>query len=109
MEIKNINNQKKFIALEEAILFHKEIQKVKFPAYLKNQILRSSLSIALNLSEGAARRTNKDKRRLYNIAFASLRETQVALRCSAKSQPSLEAQADRLGALLYRLVHSIAV
>lgn len=103
-----MKTKSKFRSLEMAMELHREIRLLRLPGYLKNQVLRSSLSVALNLSEGAARRTNKDKLRLYNIAYASLRETQVALKCASAIRDGQVAQkADCLGAMIYKLMQSM--
>ena len=46
---------------------------------IKDQLERASLSIVLNLAEGSAKTTAKERARFYSIAYASLRETQVLL------------------------------
>ena len=50
--------------------------KGSVPSTIKDQLLRASSSVALNLSEGSAKPTLKDRQRYYSIAFASLREVQ---------------------------------
>ncbi len=44
---------------------------------LRDQLLRASSSIALNLSEGNAKSSIKEKKRFYGIAYASLKECQT--------------------------------
>lgn len=70
---------KNFNTLMLAIKLHKECKKPETPHYLKDQLLRSSSSAALNLSEGKGRKTAKDQKRFFDIAFGSLRETQTCL------------------------------
>lgn len=90
-----------------AVRFHKNVSRLKFPGYLRNQLVRASSSVALNLSEGSARQSQKDQLRFYHIAFGSLRECQAALDLSPRSYPEAMALADRLGACLYRLCQSL--
>ena len=71
--------------------------------YLKDQLLRASLSVVLNIVEGSAKCSLKDRRRFYNIALASLRETQVLLQLT-KRQEEFKIS-DQLGACLYRLIY----
>jgi four helix bundle protein len=74
------------------------------PHHLKDQLLRASSSVVLNLSEGSARPTAKDRLRFYFMAFASLREIQGI----ADLEDALEdfkPELDRLAAHLYRLTH----
>lgn len=75
------------------------------PAYLRDQLLRASSSVALNLAEGSAKPTRKDQLRYYYIALASLRESQAALDLAPKPNSELRNLADQLGACLYRLCH----
>ena len=63
---------KKFYCLELSKEIYSEIKELKFEYHIKGQILRSCSSISLNLAEGAAKRTKKEKTRFYRIAYASL-------------------------------------
>ena len=65
---------KTFIALERAKEFYREVKVIKLPYYMKDQLLRASSSVALNLSEGNAKYSLKEKNRFYSIAYASLKE-----------------------------------
>ncbi len=51
----------------------------KFQYSLADQLRRSSLSIVLNIVEGGARRSEKEKRQFMNIAFGSLKETKYLI------------------------------
>ena len=95
----------KFLCLEIAIELYGDSKRVKTRAFIKAQLLRASSSVALNLSEGNARRTSKDKARFINIAFSSLREVQTIIRLEGFKE--LHAKADRLAAMLYKLQHNL--
>ncbi len=69
--------------------------------------MRASLSVCLNLAEGTAKPTRKDRQRFYSIAFASLREVQALIDLEEPLK-ELEAHADHLGASLYKLTHTQA-
>ena len=88
-----------------AVEFHHQCRSAQFPDYLRDQLLRSSSSIALNLAEGSGRSTQKDQLRFFHQAMGSLRESQAALDLSPRSYPALVQLADQLGASLYRLIH----
>ena len=78
--------------------------KVKAPSYVRDQLLRASLSVVLNIAEGSAKPTAKDRRRFYAISLASLRETQSILDILNRTE-DFEV-ADKLGAHLYKLARS---
>ena len=79
-------------------------KKVPAAFYERDQLLRAALSIVLNLAEGSAKPTPKERRRFYAIALGSLREVQALLDLLKRSEEF--AIADRLGASLYRLTYS---
>lgn len=94
-----------FKSLHLADSLYCEILELKLPYYLKDQIRRASSSVVLNLVEGNAQRTSKMKRRFYQIAYASAKETQAVL-VLANASVSLHKEADKLGAYLYKLIQS---
>tara|TARA_Y100000031_G_scaffold109695_1_gene120727 strand:+ start:372 stop:611 length:240 start_codon:yes stop_codon:yes gene_type:complete len=73
---------------------------------MRDQLLRASSSVALNLAEGNARRTNKDRLRFFNIALASLRE--VHMICKLEDLDRLSQKADQVGGMIYALNRSVA-
>ncbi|MFH1017330.1 MAG: four helix bundle protein [Pseudomonadota bacterium] len=77
---------------------------LKARGYVKDQLLRAALSVVLNLAEGSAKPTPKERRRFYAIALGSLREVQAIL--DLLKRPEEFAIADRVGAGLYRLTYS---
>ena len=95
----------KFQTYQMAVRFHRECVSLKLPYYLKNQLLRASSSIALNLAEGSTRGTEKEKLRFYRIAFGSLRECQAALDLVQEPNARLRSSANLIGGCLYRLCH----
>ena len=92
-----------FRTYDLAVLLYRECVKIKMPHYLKDQLLRASSSVALNLSEGRAKRSAKDERRFFDIAFGSLKETQTILNL-AQAPQSVVALADTTAAHLYKLI-----
>ena len=91
----------KFRCLEEATQLYHLAKKQRLKAFMRDQLLRASSSVALNLAEGNARRTPKDRLRMFNIALSSLREVQMI--CNLEDLNLLEKQADRVGAMIYVL------
>lgn len=96
---------KTFRSYQMAVEFHRACSAMILPAYLRDQLLRASSSVALNLAEGSAKPTRKDQLRFYYIALASLRECQAALDLAPSPSSELRARADALGACVYRLCH----
>ena len=98
---------KGFRTYELAVSYYKECAALKLPSHFKDQLLRASSSIAMNLSEGSAKPTRKDRIKYYAISFGSLRETQTILELAdiAERNPALAKKADHLAACLYKLVN----
>ncbi|MEI8346777.1 MAG: four helix bundle protein [Pseudomonadota bacterium] len=95
----------KFRSYQLALELYRECSKLTLPSHLKDQLLRASSSVALNLSEGNARRTEKEKRQFFHIAFGSLRETQTILDIGQVST-IVVGLADKTAANVYRLLQS---
>jgi len=68
----------------------------------------SVISVALNLAEGSGRATKKDQKRFFDIAFASLRESQAVLDLGSSPPSQALECADKLAAHLYCLIKSVA-
>ncbi len=64
------------VSLEFAQWIH---TSVKMPYSLKDQALRASQSIVLNIAEGAAQRTSALQKRHYRVALASAAECSAIL------------------------------
>ena len=91
----------KFKTYQLAKEFYHKSNDLKLREPIKNQFQRAVLSIVLNLAEGSAKPTSKDRRKFYRIAFGSLREVQAILDIIGHAQ--LIKEADILGAYLYKL------
>lgn len=90
-----------------AVEFYRQAQAQRAPHRLRDQLMRAASSVALNLSEGSAKKSPKDRRRFYEIAQASMRECEAIIELlSPNSQPLME-PADKLARHLYRLVHAL--
>jgi len=94
-----------FRAYELAVTVYKEIKHIPAPKHLKDQLLRASSSVPLNLAEGAAKPTPRDQKRFYAIAFGSLRETQCIVNLLEVRNEQLLDRLDHLAAMLYKLVY----
>ena len=94
-----------FRTYQIALQFYKECKKLRISnRNIRDQFERASLSIVLNIAEGAGRSTTKDRKRFYTIAFGSLRETQCLLQIL--NQEKLYLQSDTVAACLYRLIQN---
>jgi four helix bundle protein len=94
---------KDFRAFQLAKEFYQASRSIKLPPFLKDQFARAASSIALNLAESSAKRTEKERIRYFTIAFGSLRECQAILEIEAICDSKVHDLADQLGAVLYRL------
>ena len=93
-----------FRTYQLALNAYRQIPFQKLPTHLRNQLARSSSSIALNLAEGFGRRSRNEQRHFYYIAFGSLRESQAILELSLpKDNPSHQLLSN-LAAHLYKLL-----
>ena len=95
---------KNFRSYQLAVQLYRGCEQVQARSHLRDQLLRASLSIVLNTSEGSAKPYPKDRKRLYAIALGSCRETQALLMLLGRDD--LFKIADQVGACLYRLTHS---
>ena len=91
----------KFKTYQLAKQFYHKSNNLRLREPMKSQFHRASLSIILNLAEGSAKPTPKDRRKFYRISLGSLREVQAILDIIGHMQ--LIKEADTLGAYLYKL------
>ena len=73
---------------------------------LRDQLLRAASSISLNLSEGNAKRTQREKKRYYHTAYASAQECKTILQLAKINNEHVIDTADKLSAWLYKLIRS---
>lgn len=95
-----------FKALDLAMEFSRSACKIKFKGHLKEQLQRAASSIALNLAEGNAKGSAREKRNFFHTAYGSLRECQTIFELIELKDEELSKKADVLGAYLYKLVNS---
>lgn len=95
---------KTFRTLELAIEFYKQTEQLNIKGNLRDQLSRASSSIALNLSEGNAKSSVKEKKRFYQIAYASQKECQTLFKLANIEDPEAIKLADHLGANIYKLL-----
>ncbi|MCC7441736.1 MAG: four helix bundle protein [Bdellovibrionales bacterium] len=92
-----------FRTYDLALVFYRECRQVRLPHHLKDQLLRAASSICLNLGEGSAKASAKDRLRFYSIALASCREVQSVIALEPEALGTAVVTADKLGAHLYKL------
>ena len=95
---------KNFRTYELAKKFYKSCQGLSFKAPFKDQFDRALLSIVLNLVEGSAKPTRRDRKKFYAISLGSLREVQLILDLCGYTE-QLQAS-DPVAACLYRLIQN---
>ena len=94
---------KNFITYQKSIEFYKAGKNIKWPRHQRDQWLRASASISLNLAEGSAKPTKKDQKRFYYIAYGSLLECISIMDLEEINCGRIRQLADDLSALLYKL------
>ena len=92
---------KNFRTYQIALKFYKNSKNFYLKEPLNNQFKRAILSIVLNLAEGNAKPTAKDRRRYYRTSLGSLREVQAIL--DIINNQKLISEANILGGYLYKL------
>ena len=83
--------------------FYWMIIELRLPPELSGQLRRAAVSVINNTKEGSARRSEADRRRFYDMAFASAKECQGVLDTGRVTSPRVLDRADHLGACLYKL------
>lgn len=97
---------KTFRTLDLSVEFYEMSEKSDIKGNLRDQLLRAASSISLNLSEGNAKRTQKEKKRYYHTAYASCQECKTILKLAKIEDEAMIDHADKLGAWLYKLLKS---
>ena len=94
-----------FLAYELALKLYRKVEMMPLKHPIKDQLIRASQSVILNLAEGSAKPTVRDKRRYYAIAFGSAREVQAAFDIiNLKDEQALDL-IDHVAACLYKLTY----
>jgi four helix bundle protein len=97
-----------FRTYQVSLEFYRACEQLKCKKHLKDQLNRASASIPLNLSEGSAKTSVRDRLRYYFIAFGSLRECQTILDLIGVGKSTETTKmADQLGAQLFTLCQSL--
>ena len=88
-----------------AVLFYREAKALSLPFYLKDQLRRAALSVALNISEGTGKSSKRDRIRFFEIAMGSIRECQAITELEQESfSESQRDLLDYLAAATYKLI-----
>ena len=96
---------KNFRTYQTAVQLYRTTQTIKVPSHLRNQLDRASSSVVLNLAEGWSKSSRKDRRRFFEIALCSLRETQAILEIAHDRRCTQLASST--GAQCYKLVKAL--
>ena len=94
-----------FLAYELALKLYRKVEVMPLKHNIKDQLVRASQSIVLNLAEGSAKSTAKDKRRFYAIAFGSTKEVQAAFDIINLKDEEILDLVDHIAACLYKLTY----
>ncbi len=96
---------KKFRIYQASVQFYQGVSKLTLREPLRDQLLRSASSTALNISEGYGRISPRDKKKFYRIALGSCRESLTALELAGIDDPILLDLGDHVAAGLYKLIN----
>lgn len=97
---------KNFRTLDLAIEFYSLAEELGVKGHLRDQLLRAASSISLNLSEGNAKPSEKEKKRFYQTAYASIQECKTIFKLLKIEDTEIKDKADKLGAYTYNLLKS---
>ena len=95
---------KNFRTFDLAVEFYQLTSCLPLKSHLKDQFLRASSSIVLNLAEGRGKRTVKDQKRFFYNSLGSLRECQAILILEDMEDTEEWNALDKLGAHLFNLI-----
>lgn len=87
-----------------SVSLYRATASLKLDRHLKDQLLRAASSVPLNLAEGSGKRSPKDRRRFYDIAWGSLNEVSAIIDLSGVKQSDLLQLLDATRASLYKLL-----
>lgn len=104
---------------KKAFLLNKTVytlikENPKIPAYAKNQLGRASLSIVLNIAEGSAKFTKKDRRSFFVIARGSVFESAAIIEIlyaeneiPLELKTQLEQGLEEVSKMLYTMIRNL--
>ena len=81
--------------------------KLRVPAHLKGQLQRASSSVALNLAEGSAKPSPRERAKFYRISLGSFRECEAILQLLDVRNAEISELTDKLARHLYKLCKAI--
>lgn len=98
------------VAKEFVLACYRETKS--FPAEEKfamiSQIKRAALSVHLNVAEGCSRKSEKERKRFYEIARGSIVEVDAALDIAVSLNYTTKQKLDELGILMIRCFQMIS-
>jgi four helix bundle protein len=95
----------KFRTYQLALELAKDCRGIRLKGPYQNQFQRAVLSIDLNIAEGSAKKSSKERLRYYETALGSTREVQTIIEILGVTE--IRAKADRLAAHCYCLCRSL--
>jgi four helix bundle protein len=98
-------NMQNFRTYQLALELNRLAMNLKLKQPYRDQFLRAVLSVASNLAEGSAKSSIADRRRFYEIALGSFKESRVTIELLGLKE--LDQLADKLGASLHCLCRSL--
>jgi four helix bundle protein len=66
-----------FKTYDLAVKLYRIVEQIPAKPSLRDQLLRASESVVLNLAEGRGRHTSKDQARFFAMALGSIREVRA--------------------------------
>ena len=97
----------RFRSYELSVQFYRMVSLLKVPCHLKGQLQRASSSVALNLAEGSAKPSPKERAKFYRISLGSFRECEAVFHLLQIHNAELSELTDKLARHLYKLCKAL--
>ena len=98
---------KNFRSYQMAVQFYQATRELRAPNGLRDQLGRAASSVALNLAEGSAKSSARDRLRFYEIALGSVRECEAVMQLLGTTDRHILTTLDSLARQVFTLCRAL--